>query len=199
MRGQSLPWRSNFHSWKFGLRDSTALFACKGLMWRCAVMTRPCDTEVRQPKERRKYGVLTQGLEQTAGVAQLVERQALCRRYAKTMSRPALALIRRRLGMTEAVGCLPQWSQCSVCPHIGVRGGRITFSSTRLDRVNQGAQGVVSALRQVELTRRQKGMEAKPGQRANWGCRRSRQGVCRRLVKTVSRPPLALRRRLFGL
>ncbi len=70
-------------------------------------MTGSCDTEVRQPKERRKYGVPTPGLEQTAGVAQLVERQALCRRLAKTMSRPALALISRQLGMTEAVGCLP--------------------------------------------------------------------------------------------
>lgn len=37
-----------------------------------------CVMEVSQPKERRKLGVPTKGLAQTAGVVEFTERQALC-------------------------------------------------------------------------------------------------------------------------
>lgn len=60
----------------------------------------------------------------------------------QTVSRPALALIRRRLGVSEVVGRLPEWSQCIGALHIGARGWAY----------NQCAQGVESALPEPELT-----------------------------------------------
>ena len=59
----------------------------------------------------------------------------------KTVCRPALALIRRRLGVNEVVGRLPEWSQCIGALHIGARGWAY----------NQCAQGVESALPELTM------------------------------------------------
>ncbi len=155
-------------------------------MWRCAVMTRSCDTEVRQPKERRRLG-------------------ANCAEGSRAMQRSDRLSIKSACGLRVS---RPLRAVCRRPPEVD-RSGWLSAAVESVQRLsahrgsgwayNKGAQGVVSVLRQVELTGRQKGMEAKPEQRANRGCRRRRQGVSRRLVKTVSRPPLALCRRLFGV
>lgn len=60
-------------------------------------MTMRRETEVSQPKERRELGVPTSGLEQTAGVAEVRSDRLSVEEFSpQTVSRPALALIRRQ-------------------------------------------------------------------------------------------------------
>lgn len=62
----------------------------------------------------------------------------------KSISRPALALSRRRLGVSEVVGRLPEWSQGIVAPCIGAWGGRIIKASQTITEYCRGL-GMLSA------------------------------------------------------
>lgn len=117
---KSLPLRSNFHSWKLTLAtaplslDADTPIKSRGWIWRRAVMKMLCVTEVRQPKERREHGVPASGLEQTAGVAQPVERQAVSEIRLRFESQPTYPCPKPQVTRCEYSGCgrLPQRSEC---------------------------------------------------------------------------------------
>lgn len=96
-------------------------------------MTKPCATEVRRPKERRELGVPTPGLAQTAGVAEARSDRLSVEEFSpQTVSRPALALIRRQTRSERSGWPTAGVEPCSGVPCIGVRGWAY----------NQCAQGV---------------------------------------------------------
>lgn len=112
-------------------------------MWRCAVMTMPRDTEVRQPKERCRLGAnSTEGCR----AMQWSDRLSLKSACGLRVSRPLRAVSRRPLEVD-----ISGWPSAAVEPV-----QRLSAHRGQGWAYYQGAQGVVPALRQVELTGRQR-------------------------------------------
>lgn len=89
-------------------------------------------TEVSQPKERSELGVPTKGLAQTAGVAEArSDRLSVEELAPQTVSRPALALSRGLLGVSEAVADIAGAKQSGGAPHIGAWGGSASQTNNR--------------------------------------------------------------------